>query len=129
MQEYTSGFKLFGHPTRLRIIRLLLDAGDELCVCEIVDVMEESQFNVSRNLRKLEEGELVRCSRKGKWSMYRINDNLDPFQLQLLQAVQKIPADYFAGEKRRLDERLALRIDGACVVGINPPAQEVNEHK
>lgn len=129
MQEYTSGFKLFGHPTRLRIIRLLLDAGDELCVCEIVDVMEESQFNVSRNLRKLEEGELVRCSRKGKWSMYRINDNLDPFQLQLLQAVRKIPADYFAGEKRRLDERLALRIDGACVVGINPPAQEVNEHK
>lgn len=129
MQEYISGFKLFGHPTRLRIIRLLLDTGDELCVCEVVDVMEESQFNVSRNLRKLEEGELVRCSRKGKWSMYRINDNLDPFQLQLLQAVQKIPADYFAGEKRRLDERLALRIDGACVVGINPPAQEVNEHK
>jgi len=127
MQEYTSGFKLFGHPTRLRILRLLLDAGDELCVCEIVDVMIESQFNVSRNLRKLEEGGLVRCSRKGKWSMYRINDNLDPFQVQLLQAVQKIPADYFAGEKRRLHERLALRVDGACVVGINPPTQEVNE--
>ena len=120
MHEYVFTVKVLGNPVRMRILRLLLDAEQELCVCEIVDVLEENQFNVSRHLRKLEEAGLVVSSKKGKWVMYRVNPELDDFRVNLLQAIREIPCGYFQEDIRCLHERLSLREEGECVVGISP---------
>ena len=121
MQEYVSLIKLLGHSTRMRILWLLLYAEQELCVCELVDVLQENQFNVSRHLRQLDEAGLVASSKKGKWVMYWINENLDAFKSNLLQAIQEIPESYFKDDVRRLYERLAKRVEGECVIGLLPP--------
>ena len=120
MQEYVSLIKLLGHSTRMRILWLLLFAKQELCVCELVDVLQENQFNVSRHLRQLKETGLVASSKKGKWVMYWINDNMDAFKSNLLQAIQEIPESYFSDDVRRLHERLSQRVEGECVVGLLP---------
>ncbi len=121
MQDYVSLIKLLGHSTRIRILWLLLYAKQELCVCELVDVLQENQFNVSRHLRQLDESGLLTSCKKGKWVMYWTKDNLDEFKFNLLQAIQNIPESYFKDDARRLHERLAKRVEGECVIGLLPP--------
>ncbi|NLJ71649.1 MAG: winged helix-turn-helix transcriptional regulator, partial [Syntrophomonadaceae bacterium] len=42
-------FKAIGEPTRLKILRLLVE--QELCVCDIEEVLQISQPRVSQHLK------------------------------------------------------------------------------
>jgi ArsR family transcriptional regulator, arsenate/arsenite/antimonite-responsive transcriptional repressor len=64
-------FKTLSEPVRLRIIHLLLAAG-ELCVCDLVETLELSQSVVSRHLAYLRNNGLVATRREGVWVHYRI---------------------------------------------------------
>ncbi|MFQ6109382.1 MAG: ArsR/SmtB family transcription factor, partial [Candidatus Aminicenantales bacterium] len=44
MDEFSLIFKALADSTRLRIINLLVQFGKELCVCEIVDSLDEPQY-------------------------------------------------------------------------------------
>lgn len=66
-------FKLLGDPTRLRIAVAL--ARDELCVCDIANVIGASQSVVSHSLRPLREMRLVRYRKEGKIAYYRLDDD------------------------------------------------------
>lgn len=65
-------FKSLSDPTRLRIIRLLLDR--DLCVCEITYILEMAQSRVSHQLRILRDAGLVEDIRDGQWIIYRLPD-------------------------------------------------------
>jgi len=67
-------FKALSDPTRLRIIRLLLDR--ELCVCELVFILKMSQSRVSHQLRILRDAGLVEDTRDRRWMIYRIPGNI-----------------------------------------------------
>ncbi|MEI6521526.1 MAG: metalloregulator ArsR/SmtB family transcription factor [bacterium] len=60
--------------TRVRIMRLLLER--ELCVCEIVDALEEPQYKISRHLAVLKNAGLVNDWREGQWMHYDIAPDL-----------------------------------------------------
>ncbi|MFP4499134.1 MAG: ArsR/SmtB family transcription factor [Vulcanimicrobiota bacterium] len=62
-----NAFKALAHPTRVHIIHLLQNG--PLCVCEIVEELEEEYANVSRHLSKLSNASLVSSERRGT-SMY-----------------------------------------------------------
>jgi ArsR family transcriptional regulator len=118
MQEYILVLKALGEPTRLRILNLLMkevDAG--LCVCEIVDALQENQYNISRHLQFLAKAGLVFANKRGRWIYYRLKEHLDPYRRSLLQSIGSIPAEVFNGDLKRLRQRIALRVDGECVVG------------
>jgi len=66
-------FKTLSEPVRLRIVHLLLSAG-ELCVCDLVDTLGLSQSVVSRHLAYLRNNGLVSTRRDGVWVHYRIVD-------------------------------------------------------
>lgn len=66
-------FKTLSEPVRLRIIYLLLKAG-ELCVCDLVETLELSQSVVSRHLAYLRNNGLVSTRREGVWVYYQIVD-------------------------------------------------------
>ena len=51
-------FKAMGDPTRIRILYALLQS--ELCVCDLVEVLEMSQSAVSHQLRILRNLRLVK---------------------------------------------------------------------
>ena len=119
LKAYTWVFRALGDPTRLRIAHLLLRADQELCVCEMVDSLEESQTNVSRHLRELKLAGLVKERREGRWIFYSLCAPSDPFLKGILSALESMEAPLLKRDVETLRARLSLRREGKCVVGMN----------
>ncbi|NLO21983.1 MAG: winged helix-turn-helix transcriptional regulator [Syntrophomonadaceae bacterium] len=60
---YEVFFKALGEPTRLGIIRLL--AQEELCVCELEELLKISQPRISQHLRVLKQARLLTERKEG----------------------------------------------------------------
>ena len=61
-------FKIFGDPTRIRILYVMLDT--ERCVNDIAGLLQMSQSSVSHQLRILKTSKLVKSRREGKSIFY-----------------------------------------------------------
>lgn len=66
-------FKILGDPTRLRILFTLVKS--EMCVCDIVELVDVTQSAVSHQLRVLKQSRLVKYRREGKSVIYSIADD------------------------------------------------------
>lgn len=67
-------FKVFGDPTRLRIL-FLLQEESELSVGEISEKIKMSQSAISQQLKVLRNNRLVRFRKDGKSALYRLSDD------------------------------------------------------
>ena len=65
-------FKLLGDPTRLKIAFAL--SKEELCVCDIANLLKVSQSAVSHSLRTLRQMKLVKFRKEGKIAYYTLDD-------------------------------------------------------
>ena len=65
-------FKVLGDPTRLRILRVLMN--QEVCVRDIADKLGMGQSAVSHQLRILRDARLVQFRRDGKTVYYSLAD-------------------------------------------------------
>ena len=65
-------FKLFADDTRLRIICILLK--EELCVCDLCELLGLNQSQVSHQLQLLRNSKLVKFRREGKQIFYSLDD-------------------------------------------------------
>lgn len=63
-------FRAFSDQTRLRILHLLLKG--EICVCDIVDIIEVPQPTASRHLAYLRKAGLVAAKKRGLWTFYSL---------------------------------------------------------
>jgi DNA-binding transcriptional ArsR family regulator len=70
--EMSELFKVLGDSTRLKIISSLLI--EELCVCDIANILGVSVSAVSHQLRILKNTRLVRSRRAGKMIYYSLID-------------------------------------------------------
>ena len=66
-------FKIFGDPTRIRILYALFTA--ELCVCDMAQLLALSQSAVSHQLRVLKAARLVKPRKEGKTVFYSLADD------------------------------------------------------
>lgn len=71
--ELSKIFKALGDPTRLRIIEGL--SREELCVCDIADLLDMNQSAISHQLRVLRNLRLVKYRRQGKQMIYSLDDD------------------------------------------------------
>jgi len=71
LAEMAELLKLLGDKNRLAILGLLQER--ELCVGDIVDLLETSQPNASQHLRKLKSAGLITETRRGQWVYYALN--------------------------------------------------------
>lgn len=71
MEAAVKMFKALSDETRLRIYLLLLQG--ELCVCELVNILNMEQSRISHSVRILKEAGLVVNRREGKWIIYAVN--------------------------------------------------------
>ena len=71
--ELAACFRLLGDPKRVRILYVLLEAG-ELCVCDIAAAAEISETTVSQAMRLLRTAGIVRNRRDGRMIYYRLDD-------------------------------------------------------
>ncbi len=62
--------KALADPTRLRLLRLLLDK--PLCVCELTFALKMEQSRVSHQLQILRAAGMVEDRRDGRWIIYQI---------------------------------------------------------
>lgn len=122
--RYVTALKAISDPNRLRLFWLLLQVNERICVAEAMDVLGETHYNVSRNLKILLNAGLVHAEKDGKWVFYTLSTKDDTFYGSLSQTVQAIPAQQFEQEINRCRLRLSLRKDGSCVVGAGSPEWE-----
>lgn len=66
-------FKIFGTPTRLQIMYLLIDG--EKCVYDIAKTLNMSQSAISHQLSILKQNRLVKNRRNGKTIFYSLLDS------------------------------------------------------
>ena len=70
--ELSEFFKIFGNPTRLKIISLL--CVEDLCVCDICEALDLNQTTVSNQLRILRANNIVKYQKEGKMARYSLTD-------------------------------------------------------
>ena len=72
-ESLASIFKALSDPTRVKIFNALFN--QELCVCDLADVISLSQSATSHQLRFLREMNLVKYRKVGKTVLYSLADN------------------------------------------------------
>lgn len=77
-------FKALAHPTRLRILAILLQG--ESCVCHIMELVDKRQAYVSQQLSVLKQAGLVTDRKDGLFVYYGLRD---PHLAELLAASQQ----------------------------------------
>ena len=66
-------FKVLGDETRTKIIYLLSE--EELCVCDLAEILDMSLPAISHHLRLLKAMRLVKYRREGKQVYYTLDDD------------------------------------------------------
>jgi ArsR family transcriptional regulator, arsenate/arsenite/antimonite-responsive transcriptional repressor len=66
-------FKALGDPSRVRIVNLLANAPEAVCVCDLMPLVGLSQGTVSFHLKKLLDVGLLDRERRGTWAYYSLN--------------------------------------------------------
>jgi ArsR family transcriptional regulator len=111
MEQLAQFFKALSDETRLRIMVLLTQS--ELCVCDLMYVLDEPQSKVSRHLAYLKHSGITESKRVGVWMHYRLKDSSN--------GIYKAQLDFLKGQlshlpQFRMDrERLwELKKQGGC---------------
>lgn len=99
--ELETIFRALSDWTRLRILYLLRSG--ELCVCDLVDVLEVPQPTASRHLAYLRKVDLVLSRKEGLWHYYRLKPSKSKFQKKLLECIE--PQFVIDTEKLKLNDR------------------------
>jgi ArsR family transcriptional regulator len=66
-------FKALADPHRVRIVNLLANSNDPVCVCDITDAIGLSQPTVSFHLKKLVDSGLLQREQRGTWGFYSLD--------------------------------------------------------
>ena len=71
MEQLINVFKSLSDETRVRILHMLYK--HDLCVCELVEVLELSQPKISKHMAKLKTTGLLESARNEQWIYYSLN--------------------------------------------------------
>ncbi len=112
--------KALTDETRLRIINLFIKSGENLCVCELMDALKLPQYTVSKALAVLRSANLLSTEKEGTWVYYKLNKNKPEYKKLFSFLKSYLNLDVFLEDEIRLNERLLLRENNKCVIGIIP---------
>ncbi|MUI55143.1 metalloregulator ArsR/SmtB family transcription factor [Aliivibrio fischeri] len=118
-EKYIDALKALSEPNRLRLFWLFLHVDECIAVAEALDIIGDTQYNVSRNLKMLYRAGLLNHQKKGKWVFYTLKEQAAPHCKALVDSVRFLPKDEFEEVTRRCVLRLSLRVNGECVLGAD----------
>ena len=124
LRDYEVVMKSVADPTRVRILKLL-EAG-EMCVCQVVAVLELSQSTVSKHLFLLKMAGLVRERQEKKWVHYALaGSGGSPYARKMLASLKGWLNDDPVVERDQKRGSLAREIGPAaiCERGMTIPAR------
>ncbi|MGE8359385.1 metalloregulator ArsR/SmtB family transcription factor [Pseudomonas sp.] len=113
MMTPTDLFKSLADETRGRATLLIAELG-ELCVCELMCALDDSQPKISRHLAQLRSTGLLLDRRQGQWVYYRLNPELPAWVHEMLQVTLKANADWLKDNTSRLQNMDARPVRAAA---------------
>jgi ArsR family transcriptional regulator, arsenate/arsenite/antimonite-responsive transcriptional repressor len=122
MKEAIKTLKAMADPTRLRILRLLLQR--DLCVCELMFVLDMEQSRISHHMRVLRDAGIAEDIRDGRWIIYRIPEETRPLLESILAGALGEHAGLFGeatGDDKKLEACIHENVRGRCKT--QPPAE------
>ncbi len=82
-QDPTQFYKCLSDEIRLKSL-LLIQYQGELCVCELMEALNESQPKISRHLALLRKNKILLDRKQEQWVFYRINPDLAAWQKSVI---------------------------------------------
>ena len=107
--------KAISDENRLRILSML-KVKQNLCVCEIREIIGLSQPAISSNLRILENADLVYNVKDGKWVNYRLNDKLE---IKIKELLDKILLSLEDSSKINSDKIKIEKVDRFKIIKVS----------
>lgn len=116
-------FESLADENRLRIVNVLI-LSPELCVVDLVNILDMPQTRVSRHLSYLKARNVVHARRKGTWMFYRLDDSITENK-EFRQALQQM----FAGNEIFLTdiERFLEGLDSKHIAALKDAEPETVE--
>ena len=68
-------FKALSDPARVRVVNILANSSEPLCVCHLTAPLGLSQATVSFHMKKLMDAGLLDRQQRGVWVYYSIRDD------------------------------------------------------
>lgn len=94
-------FKALSDDTRLLSLLLIAQEG-ELCVCELMNALDEPQPKISRHLAQLRKRGILQDRRQGQWVYYKLHPNLPQWVHGVLSLTLENNAAYLNESQQRL---------------------------
>jgi ArsR family transcriptional regulator, arsenate/arsenite/antimonite-responsive transcriptional repressor len=112
MEASLSIAKALADGNRMRVISALMER-DELCVCQLNEMLGLAGATVSRHMSILQNAGLVASRKEGRWVYYRLADR---FPVQLRQWLEKslLASPKIKLDRHRLQAILACGPDDLC---------------
>lgn len=77
MFDFMNITKALADENRVRIL-MALNGRDELCVCQLIDLLQLAPSTVSKHLFILRNARLIAGRKEGRWMYYRLNSDAAP---------------------------------------------------
>lgn len=120
MEKIVKIIKALSDETRLRILNLFIKSNTNLCVCEIMDALQLPQYALSKAINQIKKIGLLNSTKSGTWVYYELNKNSDKNKPLYNFLKNYLNDNIFLQDEQRLNNRLVLRMNNKCVVGIVP---------
>ena len=92
-------FKIVGDETRLKIVYAL--DHNEMCVCDIANLLNMTKSSISHQLATLKENGLVKARKEGKEVYYTLDD-------EHVRKVFEISEEHVIHKEREKNEKISL---------------------
>lgn len=112
MEKTLNITKALADGNRMRVIAALMQH-DELCVCQITEMLRLAGATVSRHMSILVNARLVQSRKEGRWVFYRLFEPFpDLLQRWLYESLSRSPE--VLEDMRNLQSILACDADDLC---------------
>jgi DNA-binding transcriptional ArsR family regulator len=125
MFEFLNITKALAEENRLRILLAL--EGRELCVCQLIELLELAPSTVSKHMAILRQARLVNGRKDGRWMYYRLADARATTEVKeaLAWVKKSLSQDESIGEDvKRLEEILKIDREVLCSQQARPSVYE-----
>ena len=115
MNDFLLITKALADPNRIRALCALKD--NELCVCQITELLNLAPSTISKHLSVLKTARLVRSRKQGRWNYYRLAGKNAPGQTGeavawVLRSMKSDPL--IAGDRKRMRKILKIHPEELC---------------
>lgn len=97
---------------RFRIVNILKQSNSYICECELAEILDTPQYNISKHLTILHNAGIIEKRKEGRWTFAYFSKSLDTFMAKILDAFIRIQ-----GEIIKSDIGMVSRINNCNYVG------------